>query len=125
MFTGNGDDVVNINKTAGPALIYVHGGAPDTNFIVESYTSASTSGRLLVDVLDSYQGIRPLDFDGSRTTSAMKAVRPWTIEIRPLSSMRSVGTAGTISSSGDEVFKVTASATEAHIQGTQPLAISG
>ena len=117
-FTGNGDDVVNINKTPGPALIYVQGGAPDTNFIVESYAPSSTSGRLLVDVLDSYQGIRPLDFDGSRTTRLqVNTVGPWTIEIRPLSSMRSVGTAGTISGSGDEVFKVTGSATEAHIQG--------
>jgi S-layer homology domain len=117
-FTGSGDDVVNINKAAGPAVIYVQGGAPDTNLIVESYTSASTSGHLLVDVLDSYQGIRPLDFDGSRTTRVqVNAVGPWTIEIRPLSSMRGVGTAGTIYGSGDEVFKVTGSATEAHIQG--------
>jgi hypothetical protein len=117
-FTGSGDNVVTINKAAGPSLIYLQGGASDTNFIVESYEAGSTTGNLLVDALDTYEGIRPLDFDGGRTTRLqVNAAGTWTIEIRLLSSMRSVGTPGTISGSGDEVFKVTGAAAESHIQG--------
>ena len=64
------------------------------------------------------EGIRPLDFEGNQTRRLeVKATGNWTIEIRSLGSVRNLGTLGTIAGSGDEVFRVTASASTARIMG--------
>ena len=117
-YSGQGNQVVKLTKPAGPALLYAQGGVPGTAFKVEAFDGAGIDEYQGIDALGPYRGISPLDFSWEPTVRLqVTATGPWSIEVRPLSTARVVGTPGTISGSGDEVFRVAGQAVTAYIQG--------
>ena len=77
-----------------------------------------------MDEIGLYEGVRPLDFDWASKYAPEQTARlqieaegSWDIEIRPLSSMRTLTAPGTISGTGDEVFRLTGPAITAWIEG--------
>jgi hypothetical protein len=127
-YSGSGDDVLDILKPQGPALVWIRGNAGSDYFGVTSYGPGSggqyTYYELLANETDPYEGIRLIDYyqgysenPPQTTRIQVKAEGAWQIEIRSLSTARIVGTPGTIQGTGDDVIRVSGSPGEAHIVG--------
>jgi hypothetical protein len=125
-YSGSGDDVLDTQKPAGPALVWISGNAGSDYFGVTSYgygySGPDTMLDLLVNAIEPYEGIRLIDYwhlgDEELTTRLeVKATGSWSIEIRPLSSARTLPTPGQIQGTGDEVLVVTGNPDTAHIVG--------
>ena len=126
-FSGSGDDVLDFQKPAGPALVWISGNAASAYFGVKSFGQGDdgpyTWFDLLANETEPYQGIRLIDYhhyytDQKLTTRfEVKATGPWSIEVRPLSSARTLGTPGQIQGTGDDVILVTGSPSTARIVG--------
>ncbi len=102
---GVGDSVVSIEKWAGPAIIYVRGNQAGGHFAVTSLDSNNEVLDLLVNTVDFYEGMRPLDFEGEQTNRLeVQGGGDWRIEIRPVSMGRALVIPGSAEGSGDEVL---------------------
>lgn len=121
-YSGNGDDVINIEKPGGPgtaALVYVRGNDQAGHFAVTTYNEVGDYLDLLVNTTDPYAGLVPLDFrDGQETTQMeISATGGWEIEIRPLEAIDVYGAPGEVSGSGDYVFAFDGDTTTAFVEG--------
>jgi hypothetical protein len=96
--------VVKLSGVSGPVLLHIKGNAGGgSNFAV---WSNGTSKDLLVNTVESYDGIRPLNLeDGAETTSLeINASGKWSIEVLPLTAARVVDGPATITGKGDDVI---------------------
>lgn len=101
---GSGDDVVNLTKPDGPALIDLSYSGRG-NFIVWNQSASGKRQDLLANTIGSYKATRPLDFGGQKTVRLeIRASGPWEIKVRDLDSVKKVTVPGTITGQGDEVF---------------------
>ncbi|MBN1458565.1 MAG: S-layer homology domain-containing protein [Armatimonadetes bacterium] len=125
-YSGTGDDVVEIQKPSGPALVWVQGNADSQYFSVKSYGPGDDGPHTYLDLLVStttpYQGTLLIDYwyygDEELTTRlVVSATGPWSIEIRTLGSARTLSTPGYITGSEDEVLLVIGNPDTAHIVG--------
>jgi hypothetical protein len=127
-YSGTGDDVLDIQKPAGPALVWISGNAGSNYFGVTSYgpgySGQYTLQELLANETEPYEGIRLIDYwqgfsqqQPQTTRIEVKATGVWSIEIRSLTTARTVGTPGQIQGSGDDVIRVTGNPNKAHIVG--------
>jgi len=105
-FSGKGDQVLDINKWDGAAIMdvkYTGGG----NFVIWNYDSAGEKIDLLVNTIGSYSGKVPLDFMTGEATARLQieSSGTWTITISPLSLnvINVVQVPGTYQGSGDDV----------------------
>lgn len=117
--SGSGDDVVPVSKGIGPAVAHITGNASKRYFGVTGYDSQQQMLDLLVNETDPYEGIRPVDFDVGDQTALfeVKATGSWKIELRSLSTTRSLAYGAAISGSGDEVIRLLGAPKTLHIVG--------
>jgi hypothetical protein len=128
-YTGTGDEVLDISKDPGPALIWIKGNATQAYFGVVSrgpgYDGPFTYYDLLANTADPYEGISLIDYEhflsDARETKRLeiKATGTWQVEIRPISSARTITTPGTITGGGDDVLLVQGSPSKLLITGNQ------
>ena len=87
---GDGDDIVDVDRPQGLALLHVTGNEAAHHFAVTSYDKGGETIDLLVNTTEPYEGYRPLDFasDEHATRFEISATGPWTLEIIPLSPER-------------------------------------
>ena len=107
--SGNGADVVDLQKWDGPAVaeISYSGGS---NFAIVNYDDNGERIDLLVNTIGKYEGLIPLDFmDGERTTRLeIDAEGPWKITMKPfLPSNVNVMTSDTYQGKGDDIVYAT------------------
>lgn len=80
VFSGTGDSVVRIATPGMRAAKISHRGS--RNFVVRSIDDSMESTDLLVNEIGNYDGVVPVDFDGSVSTGfEVTADGPWRIEI--------------------------------------------
>lgn len=123
-YSGNGDDVLTINKPRGPgsrALAFIRGNSEASHFAVSAFDAQGGQVALLVNTTDPYEGLVPLDFmDGEETTQLeVSSSGEWEIELRPLESMDIHNVPGEVIGRGDHVFGITGDAPTAHIDGNE------
>ncbi|MBI2839232.1 MAG: IPT/TIG domain-containing protein [Acidobacteria bacterium] len=103
-WSGSGDFVIDSSRPATPALVRITGNAGSDYFGVVSYTSSGGYIDLLANTTDPYDGIRPLDFEGTHAGRfEITATGAWAIEILPVSAAHSIVVPGAYAGSGDDV----------------------
>jgi hypothetical protein len=105
VISGSGDDVVDIDKWSGPAILRItyHGGS---NFVVWNYGTDGEKIDLLVNTIGSYEGTRPLDFmdDEFTTRFQIESSGQWEITILPFIEIRTEQVPSTFIGRGDDVI---------------------
>lgn len=108
VFSGSGDDVINIESVGAAIVDIEHSGG--SNFIVESFDSGGNQIDLLVNTIGNYTGRIELDFLQGEATAMLQiqAGGSWSIKIQPLSLdiLNSVSVPGTYPGSGDDVIYI-------------------
>lgn len=119
VYSGSGDNVIDIQKPGDVVLAYIRGNAGSRYFGVESFNDAGEQVDLLVNTTDPYEGVVLLDVrDGEQSTRLqITAEGEWYIELRPLSTARRVSAPGMIEGTGDDVFIVDGEPDVAQISG--------
>lgn len=106
-WSSTGDAVIDFSRSATPAVVHVTGNADSDYFGVVSRTSSGVYIDLLVNTTDPYDGIRPLDFEGThagRFEITSSGSSPWTVEILPISSVHTIPLPGSFAGGGDDVL---------------------
>jgi hypothetical protein len=118
-YSGNGTNVIDIQKPGDVVLAYIRGNAGSRYFGVESYDDTGEQVDLLVNTTDPYEGVVLMDIrDGDHSTRLqVTAEGEWSIELRPLNTARRVNIPGTIEGTGDDVFIVDGDPDVAQISG--------
>ena len=85
VFTGSEDRIVQLtNNAPGPAAVRISGNEQSNYLRVRTLGTQS----VLVVTTRSYEGVRPLDWDGGNSTGfEVTTTGPWRIEVLPLSAM--------------------------------------
>lgn len=111
-YTGRGDDVVQIKKDDGPAIVTFACAKCSANTVLQSDGGDS----LLVNTIGSYSGRRLIDAaDGSTTsTLTVKATGSWKITVASGLASAKVG-AMSVSGRGDDVAVLTGTTSKAAI----------
>lgn len=119
VYSGTGDNVIDIQKPGDVVLAYVRGNAGSRYFAVESYNDAGEQVDLLVNTTDPYEGIVLVDVgdDDNSTRLQVQAEGEWSIELRPLNTARRVSVPGTIEGTGDDVIIIDGEPDIAQISG--------
>lgn len=108
VLTGTGDDVVDLAKWNGPAILKAsHNGGG--NFILWNVDGNGEHIELLVNQIGPYQGTHPLDFlDSERTTRfEINADGAWELQVLPFLSMEVITAPGTYQGTGSNVLGIT------------------
>ena len=107
--SGTGDSVVDFENPFNIAIAHIVGNQASSNFAVKNYDANGNTIDLLVNTIDPYDGILPLDFrDGEHTTRfEVNAPGDWIITVMPVSMARVLTVPGTIEGNGDDVFLIT------------------
>ncbi|MBI2837349.1 MAG: IPT/TIG domain-containing protein [Acidobacteria bacterium] len=105
-FSGSGDAIVDFTRPSTPAIVHITGDAGNDYFVIRSSTpGGGYDVDLLVDAAGPYDGIRPLDFEGTHAGRfAVTAITAWTIDILPVSSAHSLPVPGSYAGIGDDVL---------------------
>jgi hypothetical protein len=104
VFTGSGDQVVDVEKWDGPALVRItHSGGG--NFAVWNYGPNNERIDLLVNTIGSYAGTLPLDWLDNEDTVRFQVTAggTWEIHIDPFETMRRENVPGRVDGVGDDV----------------------
>jgi hypothetical protein len=104
VFSGSGDNVVEVQKWSGPAILRISY-AGSSNFVVWNYGADGEKIDLLVNTIGTYEGTRPLDFLDSEFTTRLQieSSGQWEITILPLIQVRTELVPGTFTGNGDDV----------------------
>ena len=124
VYSGYGDDVINLNDPYGITLFKIKSLNSDGHFAVWAYSSNSDHRDLLVNTIGSYQGITMEDpyytKNGNNINQLeIKADGPWEIEVIPLSAVKSISSGQTVTGTGDSVLRVKGNTRTATIKGNQ------
>lgn len=116
VYSGSGDNVLEIDPPEGPYFFHITGNSGAHNFAVKAYDSAGEYLELLVNTTEPYEGIT---LDGTLTTSLLEisAEDDWTIELLPAAYIPSYTSGDTITGNGDTVFYVSDIGKTADISG--------
>jgi hypothetical protein len=119
VYSGNGDNVIDIQKPGDVVLAYIRGNAGARYFGIESFDDAGEQVDLLVNTTDPYEGVVLMDIrdDDNSTRLQVQAEGEWYIELRPLSTARRVSVPGTIEGTGDDVIIIDGEPDIAQISG--------
>lgn len=104
VLTGTGDQVVDVEKWAGPALAKItHQGGG--NFIIWTFDSNGNKIELLVNTIGNFDGIVPLDFIDGQATARFQVTAggSWEIQVLPMSEIRMVDIPGKFDGTGPDV----------------------
>jgi hypothetical protein len=113
-FTGNGDNVENVNLSGQPAVLSFSCPNCEDNTVVKTNGFDS----LLVNTIGSYSGTHLLDGRSGSVTSqiSVQAGGDWTLTVSDLSTVQP--TTGAASGTGDAVVNMISTATTATITNT-------
>lgn len=116
VFTGSGDDVVEIGSIEDGYVFHITGNAADDYFGVQGYDNNNEPVALLVNETQPYDGIT-LDPTLSTTLLEIQAVGEWTVELIPLVDLPLYSSGDTVTGSGDYVFRTNNVGRTADISG--------
>lgn len=107
ILTGKGNQVVDVKKPDGPMLLHTKY-TGSSNFFVYNYDVDGNQMDLLVNVVGSYEGTVPLDFEQGQATTRfeVKGSGSWEFTIMPLSMIRLETIPGTFTGKGDDVVAI-------------------
>ncbi|HEY2191552.1 MAG TPA: hypothetical protein VGH76_04500 [Actinomycetospora sp.] len=113
VYTGKGDDVVKIDKSAGPAILTFACPKCSGNTIVQS----NGADPLLVNTIDSYTGKKAIDVTDGSTTSELtiKATGSWKVTVGGLDQAKQATGDAPITGKGDDVIMLSGDTTTAAI----------
>ncbi len=113
VYTGKGDDVVKIDKPAGPAILTFTCAKCSGNTIVQS----DGADPLLVNTIGSYSGKKAIDVTDGSTTSELtiKATGAWKVTVGGLDQATQATGAAPITGKGDDVIMLSGNTTTAAI----------
>lgn len=120
IFEGTGDTILDFDAQGHSWILHITGNACSSYFGITSLDADNDYIDLLVNAVEPYDGIRPLDFmDGEWTRRfEVQASCDWTIAILPLALIPRWDVPGTIEGTGDDVFAITGETPDlAHITG--------
>lgn len=103
VYTGIGDDVIEIQPFDIPWVMFVSGNASSSYFSVKGYDKDSNSTELFVSTTEAYEGF-VLDPSQSTTFLEIKAEGEWTVAIDSFYSLPVLEMETKISGTGDDVF---------------------
>lgn len=102
--SGTGDSVVDITP-AGPMIAKIKGNDEASFFAVTALSSDNQPVDLLVNSVEAYEGVRPLNLDEDKAVKfEIKASGPWSIELLPLESAEVIAVPGEYAGEGDQVL---------------------
>jgi hypothetical protein len=116
VYTGKGDDVVKIDKAAGPAILTFSCAKCSGNTIVQS----DGADPLLVNTIGSYSGKKAIDVTDGSTTSKLtiKATGAWKVTVGGLDQATQATGTAPITGKGDNVVVLSGDTTTAAITNT-------
>lgn len=118
IYTGTGDDVINIDTPSDGTLwvLYVKGNAEGRHFAVTGYTDQRKYTELFVNTTDPYEGTV---IDATQKTKKLEitASGDWQIEVRSITSCPVVQVGVVCSGIGDQVLLAVGSPDTAEITG--------
>ncbi len=113
VYSGKGDDVVTIDKPAGPAILTFSCAKCSGNTIVQS----DGADPLLVNTIGSYNGKKAIDVTDGSTTSKLtiKATGAWKVTVGGLDQATQATGTAPITGKGDDVIVLSGNTTTAAI----------
>lgn len=121
VYSGTGDDVVQITPPEGKYVFRITGNQEGRHFSVKAYDSFAESIDLLVNTTSQYSGVT---YDPTQSTAMLEisATGDWTIELVSIYTMDALISGNSISGEGDAVLQVFAPVLTADIQGNDAAA---
>ena len=116
VYTGTGDDVIQIEPTSKGYVFYIEGNADSHHFAVTAYDNAGEYVDLLVNTTDPYSGT-VADTKLATTMLEIKATGDWLVEEIPILALPVFTSGQTVVGDNDEVFLSDGSVKIAHIAG--------
>lgn len=116
IYTGEGDDVVDIDFPGGVFVFYIEGNANGRYFSVTGYDADGNYTDLFVNTTDPYTGIT-IDPSQKTRTLEINASSSWTVELRSIFTVRTISQGEIIDGVGDEILLVLSSGSKATITG--------
>lgn len=116
VYSGTGDDVVQITPPEGKYVFRITGNQEERHFSVKAYDSFAEYIDLLVNTTSQYSGVT---YDPTQSTAMLEvsATGDWTIELVSIYTMDALISGNSISGEGDAVLQVFAPVLTADIQG--------
>ena len=116
VYSGTGDDVVQITPPEGKYVFRITGNQEGRHFSVKAYDSFAEYIDLLVNTTSQYSGVT---YDPTQSTAMLEisATGDWTIELVSIYTMDALISGNSISGEGDAVLQVFAPVLTADIQG--------
>lgn len=116
VYSGTGDDVVQITPPEGKYVFRITGNQEGRHFSVKAYDSMAEYIDLLVNTTSQYSGVT---YDPTQSTAMLEvsATGDWTIELVSIYTMDALISGNSISGEGDAVLQVFAPVLTADIQG--------
>ena len=116
VYSGTGDDVVQITPPEGKYVFRITGNQEGRHFSVKAYDSMAEYIDLLVNTTSQYSGVT---YDPTQSTAMLEvsATGDWTIEVVSIYTMDALISGNSISGEGDAVLQVFAPVLTADIQG--------
>lgn len=121
VYSGTGDDVVQITPPEGKYVFRITGNQEGRHFSVKAYDSFAEYIDLLVNTTSQYSGVT---YDPTQSTAMLEisATGDWTIELVSIYTMDALISGNSISGEGDAVLQVFAPVLTADIQGNDAAA---
>ena len=108
ILAGTGDQVVDLDKWTGAALVHVIGPKVKDNFVLMNYDDTGETIDLFVNTIGAYDGWQLIDFMGDPGTTrfSVEAGGAWTIEVYPFYKdyLHYLSVPGVYSGASDDVF---------------------
>lgn len=105
IYTGNGDDVIEIELLPEISVFQITGNADDMHFAVKGYDTDGNSTGLFVNTTDVYSGT-VIDPTQETTLLEISATGDWKVEVSSIYSQQMISIGDTISGSGDEILLI-------------------
>lgn len=116
VFTGSGDDIIDLDVTGYYYVFHITGNADKRHFSVKTYDSNDNYSELLVNTTDVYDGTT---YDASLDvkTIEISAVGDWKIEVIDLADWYWIHAGDTVTGNSDAVFALADGGKTADIEG--------
>ena len=116
VYTGSGDDVIEIASIEDGYVFHITGNAGGNYFGVSGYDKDGNDTALLANETEPYDGVT-LDDTLSTVMLEIQAVGDWTIELLPIVSLPEYTAGDTITGTGNTIFRTKNAGKIAEIKG--------